>query len=339
MDLDSSYNQPACLFLDKRPIDSYGHQLLQFCNDRNLSILNGCAPGDTQGYFTYKKGLCRSVIDYGLVSQSMWPLIRSFQVGIHNSILSDHSIILMELSAQQPRSHAHASQSTRSPLLRFDWNPESIARLKGQLSNPHTQLKLQILEAKQKMENPNLDALVSEFSDLLLEEAKKVVKYRKRGPPSRKQKAAKKWYDQSLRTLKKDISRLNADLRANPSTHLSQQIRAKTAAYRRLLKVKAYWFKQLLQDKMLASADRSPKEWWSLLRDLRTNAKWEDPNQHVHMADLTSYFRSLYEDPTLDEDAKLDPNLKFSCSEYFASNPPPQSTRADPMEGPYVPKK
>ena len=93
-------------------------------------------------------------------------------------------------------------------------------------------------------------------------------------------KAAKKWYDQSLKTLKKDISHLNADLRANPSTHLSQQIRAKTAVYRRLLKAKAHRFKQLLQDKMLASADRSPKEWWSLLSDLRTNAKWEDPDTH-----------------------------------------------------------
>ena len=176
-----------------------------------------------------------------------------------------------------------------------------------------------------------------DFSHLLLEETKKVVKFRKRGPPSRKQKAAKKWYDQSLRTLKKDISHLNADLRINPPTHLSQQIRAKTAAYRRLLKAKAHRFKQLLQDKMLASADRSPKEWWSLLRDLRSNAKWEDPDQHVHMADLTSYFRSLYEDPTLDEDANLDPSLKFSCSEYFPSHPSPQVSGVDPMEAPISP--
>ena len=55
-DLTSSYNQPARLSLDKRPVDSYGRQLLQFCNDRNLSILNGCASGDTQGYFTYERG-------------------------------------------------------------------------------------------------------------------------------------------------------------------------------------------------------------------------------------------------------------------------------------------
>ena len=250
-------------------------------------------------------------------------------MGAHNSILSDHSIILLELTAQHGRPYAHTSVSAQSPLLRFDWNPESMARLKAQLSDPHTQLKIQILEAKLKLEHTDLDALVSDFSNLLLEETKKVVKFRKRGPPSRKQKAAKKWYDQSL---KKEISQLNADLRTNPSTHLSQQIRAKTAAYRRLLKAKAYRFKQLLQDKMLASADRSPKEWWSLLRDLRSNAKWADPDQHVHMADLTSYFRSLYEDPTLEEDAQVNASLKFSCSEYFASHPSPQVSGVDPME-------
>ena len=84
------------------------------------------------------------------------------------------------------------------------------------------------------------------------------------------------------------------------------------------------------------SADWSPKEWWLLLRDLRSNAKWEDPDQHVQMADLTSFFRSLYTNPTLAEDAKADPTsaLQFSCSDYFASNPPPEAVLGDPMENP-----
>ena len=121
----------------------------------------------------------------------MWPCVRSFQVGVHNSILSDHSIILLELKAQQPRPSAHTNQSTKSPLLQFNWNPESMAHLRDQLSDPHTQLKIQIMEAKLKLDNPDLDALVSDFSDLLLEEAKKVVKFRERGPPSRKQNSQK----------------------------------------------------------------------------------------------------------------------------------------------------
>ena len=155
--LGTAGNRSRQLSLDKRPVDSYGRQLLQFCNDRNLSILNGCAPGGTQGYFTYERGLCRSVIDYGIVSQSIWPCVRSFQVGVHNSILSDHSIIRLELKAQQPRPPTHTNASTDSPLLRFDWNPESKARLKDQLSETRTQLKIQIMEAKLKLDNPDLD--------------------------------------------------------------------------------------------------------------------------------------------------------------------------------------
>ena len=191
IDLASSYNQPTRLSLDKRPVDSYGRQLLQFCDDRSLTILNGCAPGDTQGYFTYERGTCRSVIDYGIVSQSIWPCVRSFQVGVHNSILSDHSIILLELRAHPDRPCTQTSVSALSPLLRFDWNPESVARLKAHLSDPHTQLKIQIMEAKLKLEHTDLDALVAEFSDLLLEETKKVVKFHKRGPPSETERSQK----------------------------------------------------------------------------------------------------------------------------------------------------
>ena len=66
----------------------------------------------------------------------------------------------------------------------------------------------------------------------------------------------------------------------------------------------------------------------------RSSNKWEDPDQHVQMADLTSFFRSLYTDPTLNEDAKDDPEMLFSCSDYFASNPPPEAVLGDPMENP-----
>ena len=185
MDVDISNNQPGCLSLDKRPLDSYRQQLLQFCSYRNLPILNGCAPGDTQGYFTYQKRATISVIDHGIVSQSIWPCIRHFQAEVHNSILSDHSIFLLELQAQQTRPSANVPQSITSPppTVRL----ESIARLKGNLSESHFQVKLQILEAILQLENPDLNSILSEFSALLLDETKKVGKYLNRGPPSKKQ--------------------------------------------------------------------------------------------------------------------------------------------------------
>ena len=96
-------------------------------------------------------------------------------------------------------------------------------------------------------------------------------------------------------------------------------------------------FKQLLQGKMAATSDKSPKEWWSLLKDLKANAKWADPDQHASLEDLTSFFRSLYQDVSLGRDAQHNPDLTFSCSDYFRSNPPTQPVADDPMEQPLTP--
>ena len=154
MDLDRTAGQPDRLSLDKRPTDSYGRQLLQFCSDRDFVILNRRAPGDTQGYYTYETGSTRSIIDYGIISQSLWSCIRNFQVGVHNSILSDHSITLLELRAHQTWSHTTGPQVSTSPLLRFDWIPEALSRLKISLADPNVQLKLEILNLKIRICTP-----------------------------------------------------------------------------------------------------------------------------------------------------------------------------------------
>ena len=95
----------------------------------------------------------------------------------------------------------------------------------------------------------------------------------------------------------------------------------------------------LLQDKMVSASDKSPKEWWSLLRDLKSNAKWEDPDQHVSLEDLTSFFRTLYKDASLGTDAQSDPDLTFICSDYFRSTCPPHSILEDPLEQPLTPSE
>ena len=160
-------------------------------------------------------------------------------------------------------------------------------------SAPPFLLQVQLLEARLNLPDPDINQIVSDFSTLLLDTTKQVVKFRRRGLPSRKQKSARKWYDASLRTLKSDIHQLSLQSRSNPTSHLLQSIRAKTKAYRSLLKFKAHQFKQLLQGKITSASGKYPKEWWSLLRDLKSNAKWKDPDQHVSLEDLTS-FCTLY---------------------------------------------
>ena len=60
---------------------------------------------------------------------------------------------------------------------------------------------------------------------------------------------------------------------------------------------------------MASTSDKSPKEWWSLLKDLKANAKWEDPDQHASLEDRTSFFQSLYKDASLDRDDPMEQPL------------------------------
>ena len=176
-------HQPQRHSMDTRTPDNYGKKLSQLCSNRNLTILNGCTPGDSQGQFTYEKGNIHSVIDYGATSPSLTPLVRNFQIGQHNCILSDHSILLIELNLHHTPHSSLADSSTPSPLLRFDWSPEAQERLRIKFQEPTFHLQLQILEARLTGPNCSVDSIVSDFSHLLLSETKNVVKFHKKGPP------------------------------------------------------------------------------------------------------------------------------------------------------------
>ena len=136
----ASADPPTRVSLDCRKVDSYGRKLLQLCGDRGLTILNGCTPGDSQGYFTYERGPILSVINYAIVSQSIWPLVRNFHIDHHNPIMSDHSLNHLELNLagskdiiQPPPPPPPAG---RFPLLKFDWLPEAMECLRLRFSSP-----------------------------------------------------------------------------------------------------------------------------------------------------------------------------------------------------------
>ena len=127
--------------LDHRKVDTYGHQLLQICDHRNLTILNGCTPGDSQGQFTYEMGNRCSVINYCIVFQSLWPHNRNFQIAGHNSTLSDHSLIVTEVNLYTTPVKDKQPHSTNSPLLKFDWSQEATQRLQTRFSSPNSNSK------------------------------------------------------------------------------------------------------------------------------------------------------------------------------------------------------
>ena len=182
---------PKRISRDHPMVDNYGRLLLQFCHDRDLTILNGCTYGDTQGQYTYEVGNIGSVIDYSIVSQATWPHVRNLRIALHDPIMSDHPLLVMEMDLARFRPRPQPASTMPSPLLKFNWTPEAMDRLKLRLSSPAFTLQIQLLEARARVDDPNIDAMVEDFSNLLLEETKQAVQFRKKGAPPTKQKASK----------------------------------------------------------------------------------------------------------------------------------------------------
>ena len=92
---------------------------------------------------------------------------------------------------------------------------------------------------------------------------------------------------------------------------------------------------QMLQGKLHDASKKSPREWWALLKDLRSNAKWEDSDQYASIDDLTNFFQRLYNTPTEDPSDQQTP--AFSSKNYFELHGPSQAQEDLLIEAPISP--
>ena len=87
-----SHDIPPRSTMDK-VLNARGKELLDICKTLDLCILNGRKTGDILGNFTSFQPRGNSVIDYGIISQSLFDYVTSFNVGNFMPWLSDHSPI------------------------------------------------------------------------------------------------------------------------------------------------------------------------------------------------------------------------------------------------------
>ena len=101
--------------------------------------------------------------------------------------MSDHSLIRLELNLTGSKDIIHPPTAGRSPLLKFDRSPEAMDRFRLRFSSPPFLLQVQLVEARINLPDPDINQIVSDFSALLLDTSKQMVKFHIRGPPSQKQ--------------------------------------------------------------------------------------------------------------------------------------------------------
>jgi hypothetical protein len=128
-------------------ISPRGNALLELCTEGRLRILNGRTLGDCIGKYTCHNSLGSSVVDYCIVSESVYKDVLYFKVHDFDATLSDHCQLSFVIKANINRHLDNTSSITMEAMpIQFHWSTEAESRYRQALSSEKLVEKVSMLE-------------------------------------------------------------------------------------------------------------------------------------------------------------------------------------------------
>ena len=155
---------------DKKPLNSSGTDLIEFCKETGFVILNGRVGKDKNvGVFTCINYNGSSVVDYMLCSASDFYLANDFVVH-PSSVYSDHSLIQCTINIQKP---ANIPKREAVRVKKYKWDPNSKDEFIERLQDESTLEKMANLfsDAGDTPSEQSVNDLIESFTNLIQEHA------------------------------------------------------------------------------------------------------------------------------------------------------------------------
>ena len=202
--------------------NSYGDRLLELCQSVPLRICNGRIFGDTVGCYTCYKHNGQSIVDYCLVSPSLYDKISSFVVNELLSDLSDHCSCVVTLKTSficdkiMSESYDFIDKPKKMP-----WSEDISLRFENIFQNQSSKAFLTQFSKESLLSQESLDKAVESFSSFLVGAARTAGgplagssrprpprrstapnwKFRKRAP----QYFKPKWFDRTCESMLRQL--------------------------------------------------------------------------------------------------------------------------------------
>ena len=153
---------------DKGHVNNNGLLLLDLCKQTGLRVMNGRVGKDSGvGKYTFVGSRGRSVVDYMLASQSLFTLVKEFEVHDPN-ILSDHCIISCSFEFNL---EAFSTQTEKNKQVsgKYKWNIENKGAFTEKLGDAASAGKLHMLNTKIRncTERGSINECLSEFVQVI----------------------------------------------------------------------------------------------------------------------------------------------------------------------------
>ena len=318
---------------DKK-VDTNGRNLINLCNDLHFCILNGRFGQDKGvGQYTCIKTRGQSLVDYAIVSSSLFPSVLDFYIDKFDSCMSDaHLPVCVTLEVKQ-----EAKKVQDLPDLKYDtldyrasWKNEKKIDYQQAFSSE------KILLLSEKITNQSLlatitqeeiDQLTSELTDIIIEPAKQVglcKKIRKSNKTPRVN-PRKSWFNEACETSRRNYFKAKNSIWKSKSIPEKNQcvenMKEKGKEYKQFISKVQKDYSKNLHKNLRDLKKRHPREYWKILKNAESLEKKEPK---VPLRTFEKHFMKLNQNiceniqnsnPTTTESLNQEINIEFTLDE------------------------
>ena len=290
--------------------NTMGHELISFCKSNQVAITNGRLGEDKGiGNFTCKDA---SVVDYVLLSYSLFDQVSNFKIHDFNELFSDcHNAISLIFLRQQPRTNTDMPASDISDndivtdcpkdrkqqeYVRWDKNLKDsfVSTLKeDEIMNLNE--RLDYLASQEQVSLDEVNQVINDCKQIILDPAKKLQMLKTKTARAKINPLPKQnnqWYNTECRQQKiKYYTTRKQSMRDKNNISLQNEVKISAKIYKKTVKKAKNQYKLQFANKLRTLKSKDPKEYWNILADKKVNnAKQTQPPSDT----FVDFFRNMW---------------------------------------------
>lgn len=285
------YNVPLDRNTADKNTNTYGYNMLEFCKNNNLFILNGRIGTD----YNSPKQTCKekSTVDYFLSSSNNFDKIEDFQIHDFSSLFSDaHCPISLELNVQfhlQNRNKPVRKETHKKPVL---WEPDKTETFIENFDVARAaeiEAKLDNLLATNNISKNDIDDLVTHIGSLYESCSKTTFGYKKVKQKDKYSKF-KPWFNRSCINARNVYHKTRKMYNKYKSEYYKTILKTVSKNYKNTLNVHRHKFKAERIQKLRRLKTSDPREYWKII-----NSDKKTEETHATLDDLFNFYKDSNE--------------------------------------------
>ena len=302
--------------------NNYGHHLIKLCKSHSIYIVNGRLGND----YLIGKCTCKgvSVVDYLLANAELFTLIKNFNVGDLNNIISDvHCTLEFSVLCKK---HAHDNSNRTEPSCKPDlnetihvkqWNETTDKKYQLYLSDNHNTISLINSDLEKLLNSAQISAIsvkesVNKVKSFLIAENsnvplfKKITKTHQAKANTTSNKNTKPWYNNTCRTAKRNYNTAKRQYKTLKSPSNLEQVKRYSKLYKNEVKKQCRLYEKKYVAKLRSLKSSNPKDYWNLLNKSsegkRSECKIAKEILYEHFSNLNNLGTNTPENNEIDID-------------------------------------